>query len=459
MEPKFKRQRFQVEDLAWLNEKTERDGWSANWSEMGAMKTTTGEWLALDLGCEKILIVTTKTGKTTYLQTLQHVAPHLSVYMCESGKEPPFKDKGIYLAHYNLFTKKNMTGRYLIEGHDWDIVILDEAHRIKNRKAQTTQSLKHVDAKYRHVMTGTGFINDPSEIWSLLNFLDRKVFSSYWKFRGHHCKVEVDKYGFEHVVGCKDPQDFRALVRSVGVRRTKRELFKYLKDPISTKINVQLNATQRRMYDEIKKNLETLDQEEKPLTAPTVLSQLVRLRQICVATPQVEGEVWNDKLGAYQRKIRLVEPSSKLDALMELLEGTDDKVVVFTQFRDVVALAVERFGKAGIRYVHMDVSDSDTARAEKVEYFQTSSSDEAQVFISTLSLGSESITLTSAATIVFLDRSWSPKDNEQAIARVHRPGQDRLVQVVNIEAAKTVDQRVEKKLETKLGWFYSIFPR
>jgi SNF2 family DNA or RNA helicase len=82
---------------------------------------------------------------------------------------------------------------------------------------------------------------------------------------------------------------------------------------------------------------------------------------------------------------------------------------------------------------------------------------EHKVFLSTLALGGESINLTPAQYLIFLDRSWSPKDMMQGIGRVYRPGQVAVPEIIYINARKTVDQYVEKKLTKKQGWFNDIF--
>ena len=77
--------------------------------------------------------------------------------------------------------------------------------------------------------------------------------------------------------------------------------------------------------------------------------------------------------------------------------------------------------------------------------------------MATLMLGSESINLTPASTAIFLDRSWSPKDNEQGVARIDRPGQTDVPQIIHINARRTTDQRVELVTRTKQGWFDEVF--
>jgi SNF2 family DNA or RNA helicase len=346
---------------------------------------------------------------------------------------------------------------------EWDAVILDEAHRIKNRTTGWTKNIKKLKAEYRHAMTGTGFINRPDEIWSIFHYLYPRQYTSYWRFRERFCEEEVDLRGFRTILGIKpeNEQEFKDLVRSVGPRRTKREVFKNLPEPIFSPISVELNRTQRNMYESIRSELHALDQKGIPLLAPNVLAALNRLRQICVATPEVVRDYYDESAERRIQEVKLVEPSTKLDALMEIIDGLEwdserkDQLVVFSNFKDPIELAKKRFDKAGISYIHMEQKDSDRVRYDKWQNIFPKK--EHQVFICTLQLGSESISLTTASTCVFLDRSWSPKDNEQGVSRVWRPGQEDIANIIHINAEDTVDERILATNDTKVGWFKQIF--
>lgn len=501
---------FQIEDLAKL-EKLDN---SANWSEMGAFKTTTILWLLQrklrDKPNPKVLVITTRSGKGTYFKHAPVLDPDYEIFNVQRQKicmvledtEIPLDeipDNGnypmLFVAHYDVFTNRkkrkkkdsvedtedqeqNEELEKLIAKHSnetpqgnleillkvhWDAVILDEAHRIKNRSTGWTKNIKKLKADFKHVMTGTGFINRPDEIWSLFHFLEPRQYTSYWRFREKYCWEEVDWTGFRKIRGIKPDMtdEFRQLVRDIGPRRTKHEVFPNLPEPIFSPIEVELNKTQRTMYDGIKNMLQAMDQKGIPLVAPNVLAALSRLRQISVATPEVVREYYDEEAERFVQEIRLIEPSSKLDALMEVIDGLEwdderrDQLVVFSNFKDPIELAKARFDKKGISYIHMEQKDNDRTRYEKwaVEFPKK----EHQVFICTLQLGSESISLTPATTCVFLDRSWSPKDNEQGVSRVWRPGQEDTANIIHINATRTVDERVLAVNEIKSGWFKQIF--
>lgn len=500
----------------------ERDGLT------GCYKTSTGLWMAArklaDLVADSsienpsILIVTSKSGKGTFYDMIPQLPEFEGYKMFDVGtrsisilinghwvklpgldhlpKEVTFPN--IVLSHYDVFSRcnkwvpvvnketkeieKNEDGSikfkewtqadYLLE-RKWDFAWVDEFHRMKNKDAKWTVNLKNVKATYKHGSTGTGFINRPDEIWSLLNWLHRKTFPSYTKFREKFCQIQ-DYNGYNMVVGVKpeEKDNFRALVRTVGVRRTLTEVMPHIKEPIFMRRDVELSATQRKMYDQIKSELYALDQKGIPFMTPNVLAALSRLRQVCVATPEVISDEYDSKQDRRVIRIKLVEPSSKLDELMDIideLEWDEDQkspLVVFSNFRDPLELLKARFDKAnntarlnGVAepypYLHMRQEDNDQTRYEKwaIEFPKL----QHRVFMATLQLGSESINLTPAHHVVFLDRSWSPKDNSQGIGRIRRPGQEGQPVVINIEALRTTDKRIEEVNEMKQGWFRDIF--
>ena len=215
------------------------------------------------------------------------------------------------------------------------------------------------------------------------------------------------------------------------------------------------------MYDEIKDELFAIDQDGTGLFAPNVLAMLVRLRQIADATPHVIADYFDPILERRVQKIKLVEPSSKLDAVMEVIEGLEwdeerkDQVVVFSSFKDPLEMLRTRLENKEISYMSLDQKDNDKIRYQKwaIDFPKK----EHQVFMSTLALGSESISLTSASTCIFIDRDYSPAKNSQAESRVWRPGQMQVANIIHINANNTIDERVFDITERKTGWFTEIF--
>lgn len=509
---------WQLKDLDYLASKP----YSANWSEMGCYKTSTCLWLAMrkvaGIKNPAILIITTPGGKGTYFDMVPEILPDYTLFnvgtqgisiVLPGGKQVKLQKElpdridvpHIILTHYQVFARWNhnkldpcmtckSSGIQKVPGtnleikcidcngarfvkkpllmadhltrHSWDFIAVDEAHRIKGRENKWTVAIKRLKSEHKHIMTGTGFINRPDEIWSLLNFLDKDGFGSYNRFVDYFCEID-DWSGYRKVVGVLDNKrdEFRTLVREYGVRRTLTEVMPHIKEPIFMRKDVELSPIQARMYKEIKTELKALDKKGEPFHSPNVLSALQRLRQICVATPEVIKDEYDEKKEKRVMEIRLTEPSSKLDELMEIIEGLqwDDEakqqLVVFSNFRDPLELLKKRLDTAKISYIHMDQKDDEETRYNK--WHDEFPKKEHRVFMATLQLGGESINLTSAEHVCFLDRSWSPKDNNQGIGRVRRPGQQGEPVVINIEAKGTTDQKLERVNKEKEGWFNEIF--
>jgi SNF2 family DNA or RNA helicase len=148
-------------------------------------------------------------------------------------------------------------------------------------------------------------------------------------------------------------------------------------------------------------------------------------------------------------KWRIVDPSSKIDALMDIVdEAPNDQLIVFSQFQDAVHMVGERLKQRNISFVPFTGDINQADRGKYVTDFQKGN---IQVFASTIATGGESITLTAASHVIFLDRSWKPVANKQAEDRAHRVGQKNAVQITDIMARNTVDmgrrQRIEQKWE------------
>lgn len=496
---KFSCPSWQEEDLDYLDQLD----YSANWSSMGCYKTSTGLWLIDRKVGENanVLIVTTKSGKGPFFDAIPRcLGDEWRVFNVGTKKVDEVilddlrvesdvdeliallkKHKGrtLVMAHYHVFANKSWMKEVFEEGiasnsFDWDFVLLDEGHRIKSKSVQWARNIKKQSryARFRHVMTGTGFVNNPSEIWSLLNFLEPKKHTSYVSFRKRFCEEEFWT-GYSKVIGIREDQveAFKQIRRSYGPRRTMQEVHKDIAEPIYHSVGVDLSPPQKRMYNEFKRELRALDEQGYRIDSPNVVSQIQRMRQIVVATPELVDSYYDEVLDRRVQEIRLTEPSSKLDAAMEIIEGLEwddesrQQVVVFSNFKGPLELLKERLkeqhDKNGrllrreIPFIHMEQKDSEATRFEK--WHELWPQKKHQVFMCTVALGGESINLASAQYCIFLDRSWSPAQNLQAVGRVYRPGQKDVAEIIHIDATGTIDKKVQDNVDEKVGWFRRLF--
>ena len=186
------------------------------------------------------------------------------------------------------------------------------------------------------------------------------------------------------------------------------------------------------------------ENQDQPLIAPVVIARLIRLQQFAAAymEPAPGGEGWS-----------MSEPSSKLDALMDILDDSNEQVVVFSQFKQLIHLANRRLEKAKIPFVEVSGDIGPSQRGENVRRFQDGT---ARVFTGTIAAGGVGITLTASSTVIFLDRGWSPFLNLQAEDRLHRIGQKNAVQVIDLMAHNTVDLGRAQRLEQKWQWIREL---
>ena len=417
-----------------------------------AMEEERGFLLADEMGLGKTVVQMEELRR----YTLTH-SPTRSLIICpksvisvweDHAKKFGFKD--VYLHHApqkaeHLITITNwdqirINPMYKKVG--WHFVVADEAHNAKNRKAKRTRALWTIPARHRRALTGSPIVNRPDELWAILHWLYPERWTSYWKFYEKY--VDYEKHPFHQyriVKGAKNVEDLQEKLSMLMLRRFKRDVLTQLPDKYYEKIQVDLSPRQFAVYEQMRKDMLAWvgKNEDKPLAAKMVIAQLMRLRQIAGGTPDIDEE----------GNVTIHEPSSKIDALMDVIEGTDRPIVVFSNFRAMVRMVRERCNAGKISCVGLTGETAQSDRSEAIRAFQAG---EARVFVGTIRAGGVGVTLTRSSTVVFLDRSWSPADNLQAEDRLHRIGQENAVQVIHIDANRTVDRYVEAKLD----WKWSI---
>lgn len=350
----------------------------------------------------------------------------------------------------------------------WFHIIADECHRMKNRKAQQTQALKRLSTKYKTALSGTPADNKPQDLWSTLNWLDRKEWSSYWKFYGRYIEYTIEYPGGYHKqTGVALLPELHQRLEPIYMRRRKQDVLKDLPDKYYTQVWVDLEPKQRRIYDQMRTEMLAWigEHENEPIAAPVVLSKLTRLQQFACAYAEVEHyKVWEEykdpetfevKARPFDKsKLVLTEPSSKLDAVMDLLEDNpDEQFVVFAQSKQLMYLLARRLIRKKIAYGLLTGDTPQANRGPMVEGFQRG---QYRVFAGTIRAGGVGITLTMASKVVFLDRAWSPADNQQAEDRLHRIGQKNAVQVIDVMARDTIDLGRHQQIQQKWSWIKQL---
>jgi SNF2 family DNA or RNA helicase len=417
--------------------------------DMGLGKTH--EAIALDLvrraqfpGYKlKTLIICPLAMVSTWTRTWFQWAPELNILPINN------KDRSHFLAeleddNYDVFIMHWPALRLMpeLENVKWFHIIADEAHALQNRKSKQSISLKRLQAGYKSALTGTPAFDKPDDLWSILNWLYPRYWSSYWQYYNDHIVFE-NFNGYKTIIGVNNPEKLQMEMEAFYVRRRKEDVLLDLPEKYYDERRVDLHPQQARAYKSMKENMLAWigEHEHEAVVAPVVIAQLTRLQQFACAFAIFDEE---------KNKMFLSEPSSKVDAVMEIIEELGGRqVVIFSQFAQMVKLIAARCEKKGItcgKFIGETPADE---RARIISGFQEG---KIQVFAGTISAGGVGITLTAASTVIFTDRSWSNALNLQAEDRLHRIGQKSAVQVIDIIANDTIDRKRIKVIQQKWSW-------
>ncbi len=319
----------------------------------------------------------------------------------------------------------------------WRLLILDEAQAIKNPNAKQTRATKALRAQARIALTGTPVENSLSDLWSIFDVINpgllggAKQFTAYTKSLAERTS---NPFG-----------PLRELVSPYILRRmkTNRSVIADLPDKTEIRAYCQLSRKQAALYgqavEDLARSLEAADgMQRKGL----VLAMLMRLKQICNHPSQWLGEGgWAE---ADSGKL------ARLRDIVEVVASRQEKLLVFTQFREATApladFLASLFGRAGL------VLHGNTPVKQRKALVQRFQDDEAvPFFVLSLKAGGTGLTLTAASHVVHFDRWWNPAVENQATDRAFRIGQKRNVLVHKFVCRGTVEERIDALIESKQG--------
>ena len=319
-----------------------------------------------------------------------------------------------------------------------DVVVLDEAQRIKNWESKTSKAVKKLHTRYAMVLTGTPLENKLEELYSIVQFVDERRFGPAFQFLHDHRVLDAEG----QLVGYRNLESIREKLEPIFLRRTRSEVLGQLPPRTDTTAFVELSDEQRVPYEEQKTALGRLLGKNflSDLDRKRVLACLANLRMICNSTFLVD---------------RTTRYSPKLDEFAELLPGlTEHKVVVFSQWETMLHLAAEVLNAQKIGFALLHGGLSGPERKAVLERFRTEPV--CRVFLST-DAGGVGLNLQEADAVVNLELPWNPAVLEQRIARVHRLGQLRPVRVLHFVTRGTIEENVLKTLARKQALFSGLF--
>ncbi|RJP49503.1 MAG: hypothetical protein C4557_11175 [Anaerolineaceae bacterium] len=335
-----------------------------------------------------------------------------------------------------------------------DLIILDEAQRIKNWRAKTAMMVKSLPSRYAFVLTGTPLENRIDELYSIFQFLDPRILGPLWHFNDRFYELEKRESGTYKVLGYKNIDELRALIKPYVLRRTRDEVLKDLPARVDNNFFVEMTDPQWDAYNEFKEQLAKLVAiaKRRPLTPKEqelLLMYLVKMRLICNAL------ALHDKDIKPKDREKTAPKLTELDEILtEEIASNGHKAIVFSQWANMLALTEPILERVGLGYVKLTGAVPSAKRGALIEKFFDDP--DCRVFLST-DAGGVGLNLQAASLVINLDLPWNPAVLEQRIARAHRHGQPSSVQVINLVAKGTIEERMLDTLSAKKNVFATVF--
>lgn len=329
----------------------------------------------------------------------------------------------------------------------YDMVIIDEVQRLKNWDTKMSRMLRRLDSDYAVVLSGTPLENKIEELYSVMEFVDPYCLGPYHDFMDHTVvRSETGK-----VTGYKNLNTVGRLIEQRMIRRRKADVALQMPERTDTVRYVTMTDQQREMHDESQsivaqlvfkwQRLKFLSDKDRN----RLLLELSKMRMVCDSTFIL------DQQSRFDTKVE-----ECIDIIQSAIEGNDTKVVVFSQWERMARLIAAELQKndIGFEYLHGGVPSA--KRGEMMNNFN--SNPDIRVFLST-DAGSTGLNLQTASLLINIDLPWNPAVLEQRIARIYRLGQKRNVQVINLVAANTIEERMLSTLNFKASLFGRILDK
>ena len=369
---------------------------------------------------------------------------HEFYYQNSSSKECKFD---LLLTTYEIAIKELS----VLSKIHWKVLIVDEAHRLKNSSSRLFEHLKKLKHDYCVLLTGTPLQNKTEELWALLNFADKNKFADQ--------QIFLQQFG-----DLKDSSQVAKLhsaLKPYLLRRIKEDVEKSLPPKEETIIEVALTPKQKQFYKAIyEKNTAILFKGTKPSNQPSLMNVMMELRKCCNHPYLVRGvedkivsEIPEETRTSRLISDKMIECCGKLvllDKLLPRLFEQGHKVLIFSQMVKVLNILEDFMRYRGYLYERLDGSTKASDRNEAVERFWKPSLNRFIMLLSTKA-GGLGLNLTSADTVIIYDSDWNPHNDLQAQARAHRIGQTKAVSVYRLITRKTYEMHMFHQASLKLG--------
>lgn len=422
---------YQEEGFRWLSRLAHWGAGACLADDMGLGKTLQTIALMLSRGKRGAsLVIAPASVLLNWKNEIERFAPALTSVVMYSTDQDRKALVGaatafdVVLTTYGLLINE----AELLAAKPWNIIVLDEAHTIKNKETKMSKAAMELQGEFRLLLTGTPIQNHLSEIWNLFQFANPGLLGSFQHF--NDCFIQP----IEKEEDKLRQKQLKKILQPFLLRRTKTQVLDELPEKTEITLSVELSAPERALYENLREQA-LLNLEEQTGGAMQTLAEITRLRQAACHPALVNKE--------------LSLASSKTQAFLKLtdeLMTNNHRALVFSQFTSHLALIRQELDALGIDYLYLDGSLSVTERTALVKQFQTG---DQPLFLISLKAGGTGLNLTAADYVIHLDPWWNPAVEDQASDRAHRIGQTRPVTIYRLISRQTIEEKIIRLHQTK----------
>lgn len=327
----------------------------------------------------------------------------------------------------------------ILQGVEWQGVILDEAQNIKNAETKQSKAARTLKSVYRIALTGTPVENNVGDLWSIMEFLNPGFLGNQTEFKRNFflpIQTQQDAQATAQLKRLTTPFILRRL-------KTDKTIINDLPDKMEMKVFCNLTREQASLYAAVAEDAgKSLDEAEGMKRRGLVLATLMKLKQVCNHPAQFLCD--NSKIPGRSGKL------ARLTEMLEEILPSGERALIFTQFTEmgdiIQSHLQENFGQE-VLFLHGGVTKKN--RDRMVERFQKAVAGAPQVFLLSLKAGGTGLNLTAANHVFHFDRWWNPAVENQATDRAFRIGQQRNVQVHKFLCAGTLEEKIDEMIERK----------
>lgn len=416
--------------------------------EMGLGKTLQAIALAIQkkeiFGFSKVLVITPASLKEQWKREIERYSDEKAIVV--AGTAP--QRRAIYLNDDCYFKIANyeavLRDVLILSRFKPDLVILDEAQRIKNFSTKTADAVKQIPRKQALVLTGTPLENKLEDVYSIVQFLDPRMLSPLWQFAADHFMLSRSKKG--KILGYHNLDRLHEKLKTLVIRRRKEEVLSDLPDEVVNNYYIDLHDKQRKIHGGYAQALLPLLNKKylTPIDLRRIQELLLKMRMVCNSTYLID------------RKTHISPKLNELEGVVdELVLQSGRKMVIFSEWTTMTFLIARHLSEVGISFVELSGKVPVKKRQALIDEF--TQNPECKVFLST-DAGGVGLNLQAADCVVNFELPWNPARLNQRVGRVNRIGQkSRCVNVVNLIAKDSIEEKILAGIQLKTDLFKGVF--